>query len=289
MKKKYPLLSIRGGIYDNTLALINDKLADLQGEVVYMTIESLGGDPACGYRIMRLLQAKYGKIITLVPGEAYSTATLMALGSDEIYMNKSACFGPLDIQIKHPTDGSMISSLEIRDILNTLAGSLATYAEVFYESLKGPHVQLGKKDAADLALRTATDLLRPIAEKINPIDFQRSTRSSKVGQKYAENLLLSRMLKGYPELARAVSFHLANNYDNHGYAITMEEAGDLALNVKDVSLLPEWGLIKEKYKKYLVDGVWLEEIEVDDGKNQEKSQTTKSVSAKLKKKVGGES
>lgn len=283
MKVQYPFLTIRGRIYDRTLADVNDNVENTQGDIIYVAIESLGGDPACGYRIMRLLQAKYGKIVALIPGEAYSTATLMALGSDEIYMNKSACLGPLDIQIKHPTDGSMISSLEIRDTLNTLAGSLTTYAEIFYESLKGSHVQLGKKDAADLALRTATDLLKPIAEKINPIDFQRSTRSSKVGQKYAENLLLSRMHKGRQQLARAVSFHLANNYDNHGYAITLEEAAEIALNVQDITNLPEWNPIKEVYKQHIGDGVWLDAINIEVEPEGDKSQTTKTTSTKIQK------
>jgi len=293
MKIKYPVLTVLGGIYDKELGEVDDKLTNQEGELIYIIIDSFGGDPSCGYRIMRLIQAKYKKIVVVVPGEAYSTATLMALGADEIYMRQSACLGPLDIQIKHPTDGSMISSLEIRDTLNTLAGSLMTYAEDFFESLKGPNVQLGKKDAADLSMRTATELIKPIAEKINPIDLQRSTRSSKIGQKYAESLLVSRMMKNNKALARLVSRYLANNYDSHGYAITLEEASDLlGLNVEDVAKLPEWDRIKDVYRDNRSSGrgIYFDlfEVEVDD--KQEKTQNVSNASAKIKtQRKGGES
>lgn len=262
MKIKYPVLLVRGGIYDDALLSVGDTLAGKKGERLYLVIDSLGGDPSIGYRIMSLLQAKYDKIIAVVPGEAYSTATLMVLGADEIYMQESACLGPLDIQIKHPTDGTMISTLEIREVLNTLAGSVKTYAEDFAESLKS-NVQLGKKDAAELSMKAATDVVRPVIEKIDPIYLQSSIRTSRIGQKYAENLLVSRMMKDYPKLARLVSVHLANNYDYHGYAITPKEAAEtLALNVMDVDELTEWEDIKDIYKKNKSSGVKLFEINV---------------------------
>src|SRR5688572_17386752 len=235
MKTKYPVLLVRGGIYDDTLGSISDSLSGKRGAVLYLVIDSPGGDPSIGYRIMNLLQAKYEKIIAVVPDEAYSTATLMVLGADKIYMQESACLGPLDIQVKHPTDGTMISTLEIRDVLSTLAGSVKTYAEDFFDSLKSANLQLGKKDAAEISTRAATDIAKHSIEKIDPVYLQSSIRNSRIGQKYAENLLASRMMKDYPKLARAVSVHLANNYDYHGYAITSKEAADvLALNVMDV-------------------------------------------------------
>lgn len=269
MKQKYPLLTIRGSIYteNGTLDRTDALLDDLEGSEIYLLIESGGGDPAIGYRIMRLLEAKYDKIISVVPGAAYSTATLMVLGTDEIYMRKSACLGPLDTQIEHPTDGSRVSSLEIRDSLTGLAGALTTYAEGFYDTLKND-LKLGKKDAADLAMRTAAELLKPVAEKLDPIYLQIGTRSTLLGQKYAEELLSTRMLKDNPELASLVSKYLANRYYYHGYAITLNEASELlALNVKDVTALPAWEEIKSIYDQHKSRGsigVFLNEIEIED-------------------------
>lgn len=264
MTKQYPVLIVRGGIYEDTLSAIDDRLSGMSGDRIYLVIDSPGGNPTIGYRIMRMLQAKYSEIIAVVPGQAYSTATLMVLGTDIIYMQESACLGPLDIQVKHPTDGTMISTLEIREVLNTLAGSVKTYAEDFFESLKN-NVQLGKKDAAELSMKAATEIVRPVVEKIDPIYLQSSVRTSRIGQKYAENLLLSRMMKDSPELARLVSVHLANNYDYHGYAITPDEAHNLlALNVLDVSILNGWDFIKILFKSNTADGVHLHVIDLDE-------------------------
>ncbi len=89
MKIEYPLFIVRGGIYDAAMDDTDKLFSDKSGDVIYMVIESNGGDPTIGYRIMRLLQAKYTKIIAIVPNEAYSAATLMALGADVIYMRKA--------------------------------------------------------------------------------------------------------------------------------------------------------------------------------------------------------
>lgn len=280
MKQKHPVLTVRGHIsHENNILDRTDILLDeMEGNLIYLVIESGGGDPAIGYRVMRLLEAKYKKIIAVVPGAAYSTATLMVLGSDEIYMRKSACLGPLDTQIEHPTDGSTVSSLEIRDSLAGLAGALTTYAEGFYDKLKN-ELKLSKKDAAELSMKTAAELLKPVAEKLDPIYLQIGARSSLLGQKYAEELLKTRMLKDEIELAKVVSRYLANRYYYHGYAITLNEASELlALNVKDVTELPDWEevkLIYEKHKDNHSTGVFLNYIEVDNSQ-------TGSNSAKVK-------
>jgi ClpP class serine protease len=269
MKTKYPLLTVRGRIDYATLDSADNFLEDMQGDTIYMLIESGGGDPAVGYRVMRLLEAKYKRIVAVVPAAAYSTATLMVLGADEIYMRKSACLGPLDTQIEHPSDGSTVSSLEIRDSLSGLAGALSSYAEGFFESLKN-EMKLSKKDAAEIAMKTAADLVQPVASSLDPIYLQIGRRSTMAGQKYAEELLTSRMMKMRPALASLVSKYLANRYYYHGYAITLNEASELlALNVKDVTDLPEWDEIKSLYKAHKEGedfGVYLDEITVDDGK-----------------------
>lgn len=295
MKHRYPLLTVRGKIdYKNeTLDIADSLLDDQEGDVIYLLIESGGGDPAIGYRIMRLLGAKYKKIVAVIPGAAYSTATLMTLGADEIYMRKSACLGPLDTQIEHPTDGSMVSSLEIRDSLTGLAGALSSYAEGLFESLT-KEMKLNKKDAAEIAMNTASNLLKPVAEKLDPIYLQIGRRSTMLGQKYAEELLTSRMLKSNPQLASLVCKYLTNRYYYHGYAITLNEASELlALNVKDVTELDAWEAIKSIYGTHKANGdvgVFLDEIEVDDGKpaaaaptNAERAGLTAPNNAKVKR------
>lgn len=290
MKVKVPVLIVRGGVYTAALDSVNELLAGEKGEELYLVLDTFGGNPSVGYRIIRLLQAKFGKITALVPTQAYSTGTLMALGCDKILMHKSACLGPLDTQIPHPTDGSMISSLEIRDTMNTLAGFVQTYSETFSGSLQKGTQALGKKDAWELAMKTAAEMIKPIVEKIDPIQLQSSSRSSRIGQKYAENLLVSRMMKGNKELARLVSQYLANNYDYHAYAIVLEEAsGLLALNASDLATLSDWNEIEIIFNSAPDDEVSLKSIyrnEPSPTGVQEKSQPEIKKSTKMKKKGG---
>lgn len=294
MKVKVPVLIVRGGIYSTSLNSANELLSGERGEHIYLVLDTLGGNPSVGYRIARLLQAKYSQITALVPKEAYSTGTLMALGADEIFMHQSACLGPLDTQIPHPTDGSMISSLEIRDTMNTLAGFVQTYSETFSQNLQGAgNKSLGKKDAWDLAMKTAAEMIKPIVEKIDPIQLQSSSRSSRIGQKYAESLLSARMMRSNPRLARLVSQYLANNYDYHAYAIVLEEASDLlALNASDISNCTDWVNIEGLFESAPDDEVSLRQfykVEQNQSSTQDKSQTVSTSQGKIKKeKEGGQ-
>ncbi len=285
MKVKVPVLIVRGGIYSTALDACNELLTGEKGDHLYLVLDTYGGNPSVGYRIIRLLQAKYKTITAMVPTQAYSTGTLMALGCDEILMHKSACLGPLDTQIPHPTDGSMISSLEIRDTMNTVAGFVQTYSETFAESLQNNGNSLGKKDAWELAMKTATDMIKPIVEKIDPIQLQSSSRSSRIGQKYAESLLVSRMMKSNPKLARLVSQFLANSYDYHAYAIVLEEAtGLLALKASDLSECTDWVNIEQIYNSSPDDQVSLNQIYITEPSpnEQETLQTKPAKTNKLK-------
>ena len=249
MNVQYPVAVIKSGIDDDTLEEIIKQLPEEKAELLYLVIDTYGGDPSIGYRIMKMLQGQYETIVAIIPNVAYSTGTLMALGADIIYMHPSASLGPLDTQIQHPNDGGQISSLEIRENLNTLSGSALSYATSFYRRMRSD-MQIGKVHASKLAFEAAIKVVQPIAEKIDPIYLQMSMRTSRVGQSYAARLLKARMHKDYPAVADKVSSFLANSYDYHGYAIMIDEARDeLLLNVEPLEELTEWiGGIEKQYE-----------------------------------------
>ncbi|QCT39908.1 hypothetical protein FBF31_02365 [Candidatus Saccharibacteria bacterium oral taxon 955] len=246
--KPYDLLVIKGGIYDPVLDRVKDLvLTQQQNDTLYVAIETLGGAPEIGFRIMRLLNAKYKKIYVVVPNQAMSTGTLMSLGADKIHMFHSSSLGPLDLQIEHPSDGSWISTLDVRDTMNTIISTSVVVSQKHYEQNYNKF-GLSKTGAAKLANEEAVNLVRPIVDKIDPYHLHKSFRSAEVGAKYASILLSTRMMKANTELAQGVSSHLANNYETHNYAITLEEAQLLLrLTVADLNDLPEWEQIKPIY------------------------------------------
>lgn len=62
-------------------------------------IASYGGDPMVAWRIISLVRQKVKKVSVLIPQSAYSAATLVALGADEIVMHPNGHLGPVDMQI----------------------------------------------------------------------------------------------------------------------------------------------------------------------------------------------
>lgn len=256
--RPYDLLVIKGGIYDNILDQVKELvLTKPHNDILYVAIETLGGAPEIGYRIMRLLDAKYKKIYMIIPNMAMSTGTLMALGSDKIYMFHSSSLGPLDLQIEHPGDGSWISTLDVRDTMNTIISTSMIISQRFYDQNYNKF-GLSKAGAAKLANEEGFKIVQPIVDKIDPYHLHKSFRSAEVGAKYGAALLSTRMMKSNVRLAELVSSHLANNYETHNYAITLEEARMLLkLNVDDLSDLAEWEQVQSIYDN-IQDGVQYE-------------------------------
>lgn len=80
-------------IMDQLEALPNDT------ESLDLLVVSNGGDPTVAFRIMTLIRERVKKVSILIPQAAYSAATLLALGADEIVMHRNGNLGPVDPQI----------------------------------------------------------------------------------------------------------------------------------------------------------------------------------------------
>lgn len=80
-------------IIDQVRAIPFDK------EEIDFLIVSNGGDPITALRIMSLLRERFKKITVLLPYVAYSAATILSLGADEIIMHPYSNLGPVDPQL----------------------------------------------------------------------------------------------------------------------------------------------------------------------------------------------
>ena len=68
-------------------------------EAVDFLIASYGGDPMVAWRMMTLIRQRVKKVWVMIPQSAYSAATLVAFGADEIIMHPNGHLGPVDMQI----------------------------------------------------------------------------------------------------------------------------------------------------------------------------------------------
>ncbi len=86
-------------IADDAFRLIYDHLEagkELAENGVDLFIHSNGGSGTVPWRMVSLIRQYTTKFSVIVPHHAFSAATLIALGADEIIMHKMGCLGPID-------------------------------------------------------------------------------------------------------------------------------------------------------------------------------------------------
>lgn len=242
----------KASISPSCLNLVETELKNVKEDVLNLVIHTYGGDVYTTLRIIRILQDKFKKIRVIIPDFAFSSGTMMTLGGDEVYMDKDAMLGPLDLPMEHPSDGSTISSLDITNTLSNLASICTSIGMQVYGKLRedAQDFKLGKSEASKIAFETATKIISPIVEKIDPYTLQRGYRETRIAYYYAIDLLSSRMMLGNISQALDTSRALVNNYPSHGYGIFRDEAkGALKLNVHNLEDMPEWQRIAPEFNK----------------------------------------
>ncbi len=234
------------GISRLTLDDVAEKIGDTEADHLILIIESGGGDPSPAVSIMNLLDSRFKRISTVVPRYAKSAATLMSLGTDEIYMNPRSALGPLDLQIEHHRDGSRISALDIRNTVTSISALVDALAKLKYKTLR--EREISALESSRLALQNSSDLIEPILRQVDPYHLQKAERGLNVGRMYAIKMLQKRMIKN-KGLAERVARSLVDDFPAHDYCIYFDDAMKLGLKVSELKDLSVWGShLKKKYE-----------------------------------------
>ena len=98
---------VEGKMSNDALPSLTDQLDLIPPgtEALDLLLAGYGGDPMVSWRIMSLIRERVENVSVLIPQSAYSAATLLALGADEIVMHPNANLGPIDMQITAVSDG----------------------------------------------------------------------------------------------------------------------------------------------------------------------------------------
>lgn len=109
--------------------LSNQTINNKNIDIVFV---SNGGSPEAAERIVRLLRDNFEKIRFILPGNAFSAATMMAFSSDEIIMTDSATLGPIDPQINGIPARSILRGFEALEkrMQEEKAEALAAYLDL---------------------------------------------------------------------------------------------------------------------------------------------------------------
>ncbi|MDR3283170.1 MAG: hypothetical protein LBS92_06150 [Candidatus Methanoplasma sp.] len=195
-------------ICDQLLKIPNEK------KEVDILIASTGGDPIVAWRIISLLRERFDKIGVLIPFNAQSAATILALGADEIIMHPFSCLGPIDPQVTIFSDdfNKPPISFSVEDV--------KSYLEFVEKDLKLTEENSG------------IESLKYLNAKLNPLYLGLMKKSMKLSDSLA-NKLLSLHMSEPEKIENIVKKY--NNYSHHGYTIGRNEALESGLPIHDGS------------------------------------------------------
>lgn len=206
-------LGVGGQMGQDALPEILDQILLLPKEshAADLLIVSHGGDSTVAWRIMSLLRERVKTVGVLIPQAAFSAATLLALGADEIIMHPCGNLGPVDPQINAPKPGGGMIEFGSEDLTGFLQ---------FVRDEVGLSDQEHLKFAFELFCKEAGAV---------PIGV--ATRASQLSLSMGEKLLRMHMRDGEGQKAKAIAEMLNTKFFTHGYPVGCNEAKEIGLKV----------------------------------------------------------
>jgi hypothetical protein len=205
--------SVRGEITDDDVEALRALLWDVpHTDQFFLCLTSTGGSGLASLRIAHFLRQRCKRLIVLVPTQAASAATFLALAANEIQLAPLAALSPIDGTIHHslsPTnqanDPVGVGQIEIERILT-----------------------LWKKESK-------TENSNPYAELwhyIHPLVIGAIDRSNSLSIKLCDALLSFHMPD--KDSRQKIAEMLATAYPTHSYPILLPEAREMGLPVVEM-------------------------------------------------------
>lgn len=225
MLRKHPVITyittgrpnVLGQIAQDAIRQIIKQLSYLPEKPVEidLLINSYGGDGLTSWRLITMLReylGASGKITCLVPFYAFSAATLIAVGCDQIFMHPLTSLGPVDPQITvNKKDGQQ---------------------QFAYEDVSA-YTSFVEEEAGITEQKEKVNLVSKLVNQIEPSVIGASKRASMQSITMAEKLLKLHMTGSEAQNAKAIAQKLSKNYFSHGHALSKTEAKELGLKIAD--------------------------------------------------------
>lgn len=184
-----------------------------------LMIVSDGGDPTVAWRMVSLIRQRAAKFSALIPQAAYSAATLIVLGADEVVMHPNGNLGPTDPQIRVPRRSGKDGATEF----------VGFGSEDLMAFLRFSREQVGLTDPQQLM-----SVFLKFCDEATAMGVGVSARSALLSVTLGEKLLQLHMKgDGESQKAREISEKLTKDYFHHGYPVNRSEAKDIGLKVAD--------------------------------------------------------
>ena len=229
-----------GGMAGDVIPEFIDQMEAIQGDhdQIDILVESSGGDPLVAWRLISLMREKFNKITALIPYSAFSAATLLSLGCDDIVMGKYGNLGPIDPQMRvRKKDGSE-HDFAYQDIVS--------------------YLDFVNKEAGLTEQAFTESAFKLLCDQVEPSVLGLSRRASALSVTMGEKLLQTHMTQAEDKIqAGSIAKKLNESYFSHGHALSRGEAKEIGLNIVEPNSDIEefiWGVhqdIEEELKESL--------------------------------------
>lgn len=190
-------------------------------ERIDLFLYSTGGLTIAGHALVSLFREFCEQFNVIIPFKAYSTATLMALGANEIVMTKMGQLSPIDPSIQHP----------LAPIVEMPGQPVGKQVPVSVEDVNA-FIDLAKKELELSEEVSMTTILEMLASSVNPLALGAVQRAR---EQIA--FLASRLMRYHTddeEFIKNCADILTRERFSHQYIISRAEAKDvLRLNIVD--------------------------------------------------------
>ncbi|EDM73891.1 hypothetical protein PPSIR1_00762 [Plesiocystis pacifica SIR-1] len=212
--------SAKASMDHNDVAPLDHVLRRAQGagrslERVFLFIKSDGGQGTAALRMTNTLRhwtGPDGQIVALIPFEAASAATMLALGADAIHIGPLGYLSAVDTSIRHPLSPVDARSEKVSISHDELVRVVRLWGQARAESASDPNPW------------------GALFQHIHPLAIGAVDRASSLSIKLCTEIL------GYhlddPERAAAIAKALNADYPAHGYPITLREAQRIGLDAQ---------------------------------------------------------
>ncbi|NVB37332.1 hypothetical protein G6O69_05780 [Pseudenhygromyxa sp. WMMC2535] len=187
---------------------------------VFLFIRSDGGQGTAALRMTNILRARAQRVSALVPLDAASAATMLALGADEIFIGPLGYLSAVDTSIRHalsPVD-------HLNDRVSVSHDELTRLVRLWREQAAEP------EPGAEAAAQNPWGALFPY---VHPLVIGAVDRASSLSIKLCSEILSYHMED--PQRAAEIARALNANYPAHGYPITLREAQRIGLDAKPLA------------------------------------------------------
>lgn len=181
-------------------------------EIDFMIISN-GGDPITSYHIINILRERFDYITVVVPYVAFSAATILAIGADDILMHPFSNLGPVDIQLTVWRPNSLGQNVDIHYSTEDIRNYICFLKE-----------DVGITDSSTLA-----SIVTDLSSEIGPINLGKAKQS----QLFSLNLCKKIMryhLSDENEI-ESVTKKLNSSFYRHDYTISRREAQEIGLKI----------------------------------------------------------